>query len=622
MENVKETKEEKRAKKEARKQEREQRRQEKEQKKLAKLAAKQKKSQVVNRESDNEDADSVHRRRDSPSSAPYESSPTQQQPRRRKQIVAMDPNAIDPNLRDAEGTVQNQINGQHAPTASMQNRLSPDMEYSNMLPLIQAAEQAQRIARSSAMQPNEYYAQAEQEPTSPAVPSQQHSSQYNLSQQSPEKPVKKRGRPKKVRNDTVEAVAPATGGQREGSVDSVLGPTIRDAPTDTMTNGADLGTSKKTKKRRRKADAVEGEAGAEEADADGQPSKKIRKLPPVVDETGLTEKDNRKPSAGPLTKLEWRLLDATMEQFKMHHGMDQHSVNELVQNTTRAQSPIVKDLWKEMYGTLEHRQHVAVMRACRRRYNNYEARGKWTDEEDDMLRKAYADSPGKWVKIGGVLGRMPEDCRDRWRNYLSCGDQRRIDDWTTREELDLRKYVSDLAEALKQDAKNKAKEEGHAFRERDWESEVNFNNISEKMGFTRSRLQCYTHWKVMNNRDPSIHGSVRTSEGASNRQGRALANFKKMLPGDKYQILQFIQSSPARDFEEVPWKQIARENPTNRWTTRDRKEAFHKMRADHAMGKCAKRSFSNSSGTSLPGPLEDSSSQNSLQPHMSLKHQT
>ena len=113
----------------------------------------------------------------------------------------------------------------------------------------------------------------------------------------------------------------------------------------------------------------------------------------------------------------------------------------------------------------------------------------------------------------------------------------------------------------------------------------------------------------MNNRDPSIHGSVRKSEGASNRQGRALANFKKMLPGDKYQILRFIADSSAQEDEEIPWKQIARENPNNRWSTRDRKEAFIKMKADLASGHTELRpaldALLNHFRTAFPNQLDD-----------------
>lgn len=496
----------------------------------------------------------------------------------------MDPDyAIDPSLRDLVPIVhttpaptKQKRKARKAPVASMRSTIMQDPEYNNMLPLVQAAEQAEQPMTLSESLPGQLYAPA----PSNNLPG------MNIDQQGKDgKKGKKRGRPKKKPDPDTEAASQA-GAQQQLSVDGGAEP--RKDGLDASSGNADGATdstpkAKKQKRRKREA-PLDGDEG-DNADA-GEPPKKRRKSEIVVDETGLTEKERELRESGPLSKLEWRKVDEVVEQYKTEHKLEQTKLNELVQSTKRAQGDEIKDLWTRLYEALPIRTHVAVMRACRRRFNNFDARGKWSTEDDDMLRQAYADSPGRWVKIGGVLGRMPEDCRDRWRNYLSCGDQRRIDDWTSKEETLLRASVHDCAEALKQDAKAKAKGEGHAFRDQDWESQVNFNVVSEKMDFTRSRLQCYTHWRVMQNRDPSITGSVRKSEGgASNRQGRALANFKKMKPGDKYEILSHIADSQAKEDEEIPWKQIARENRESRWTTRDRKEAFIKLKSELAGDK-------------------------------------
>ena len=39
--------------------------------------------------------------------------------------------------------------------------------------------------------------------------------------------------------------------------------------------------------------------------------------------------------------------------------------------------------------------------------------GKWSKEEDDLLRELVTDRGPQWKDIGVVLGRLPEGCRDR-----------------------------------------------------------------------------------------------------------------------------------------------------------------------------------------------------------------
>lgn len=51
----------------------------------------------------------------------------------------------------------------------------------------------------------------------------------------------------------------------------------------------------------------------------------------------------------------------------------------------------------------------------RRKYHIFEQRGKWTSEEEQELAKLCAEKEGQWAEIGKTLGRMPEDCRDRWK---------------------------------------------------------------------------------------------------------------------------------------------------------------------------------------------------------------
>ena len=39
--------------------------------------------------------------------------------------------------------------------------------------------------------------------------------------------------------------------------------------------------------------------------------------------------------------------------------------------------------------------------------------GKWSKEEDELLRELVTDRGPQWKDFGIILGRLPEGCRDR-----------------------------------------------------------------------------------------------------------------------------------------------------------------------------------------------------------------
>ena len=58
-------------------------------------------------------------------------------------------------------------------------------------------------------------------------------------------------------------------------------------------------------------------------------------------------------------------------------------------------------------------QTEASSKYVQEKFHNFEARGTWTEEQDEELQRAYAEHPGKWKLIGETLNRFPEDARDR-----------------------------------------------------------------------------------------------------------------------------------------------------------------------------------------------------------------
>ena len=295
------------------------------------------------------------------------------------------------------------------------------------------------------------------------------------------------------------------------------------------------------------------------------------------------------PSSGAFVREEEQEIDKFANNFREAHDLSPGDFNNIVQDKDRGAGALIKDFWKDAYTILPNRNAKAMQRHLRRRFHNFESRGKWTAQEDRELAEEHEKHPGKWTVIGDALGRMPEDCRDRWRNYGSCGAKRNIAGWTEKEELHLSEAVAECKQEIYDQQKNNSRERGFAFKEdQDWESKINFNAVSAKMGHSRSRLQCLQHWKKMNARDQLAQQKARSKgRSAQNsdhkptwRGEQSLKRYEKMLVGDKIDLLYEILNSDTFSEDRIPWSLITQRSQDSRWTTADRKVAWENMKQD------------------------------------------
>ena len=67
--------------------------------------------------------------------------------------------------------------------------------------------------------------------------------------------------------------------------------------------------------------------------------------------------------------------------------------------------------------------------------------GKWSQDEDDQLRQLVGEKGSKWAEISRSLNRLPEGCRDRWRE-LKLGDAKLTGRWSKEETERLRTLVN------------------------------------------------------------------------------------------------------------------------------------------------------------------------------------
>ena len=212
------------------------------------------------------------------------------------------------------------------------------------------------------------------------------------------------------------------------------------------------------------------------------------------------------------------------------------------------------NFWESLVRVLPYRSRASVYKHVRRIYHVFDVRAKWTEEDDALLKKLALTHEGKWKQIGEAMGRMPEDCRDRWRNYVKCGDNRTSNQWSQDEENALKQIVTDMF----QQSGNKEY------------ASINWTVVSERMNGTRSRIQCRYKWNKLVKRETALRATYMNSD-------------------TKLWMLRKLQSSGWDSVDSVDWTEVARlhreENVKQdengyQWDAPDFKASFEKMRSE------------------------------------------
>jgi hypothetical protein len=299
------------------------------------------------------------------------------------------------------------------------------------------------------------------------------------------------------------------------------------------------------------------------------------------------------PEQGPFTPVECDLIESHMVDFCRHHELSRDQLIGMIQASSREMSKVYVDLATEV---LPHRNRRAVQRYCRRHYNNFQ-RGRWTEEQDELLRTAYAETPNKWVKIGERVGRMPEDCRDRWRNHVSL-DQRHTDVWTKDEEQRLATAVSECLRAVQ------ATMETALTRELE-DDYIAWNVVVQKMNGSRNRLQCSMKWRKIKARvireetaqrereaaiargeivrdEEELYDDGMTSPHTTTRwKAEASRRFDEMTVGDMLDVTRetlYGAQMGAFSSKNTFWAVVTRLHGGSPWTTADRKVVYKKLK--------------------------------------------
>jgi hypothetical protein len=316
--------------------------------------------------------------------------------------------------------------------------------------------------------------------------------------------------------------------------------------------------------------------------------RKLRRTADLANDDGLRPK-------GPFTPTELTLLQNAVEQYRSANALTQWEVRDLIQDSERSHSVTTGPLWRHICSALSHRQKAAIQKVARRKFHNYAKRGQWTPDEDEQLRLAFKHFGRKWKDIGRSINRFPEDCRDRYRNYISCGPDQKKDIWNAAETRQFKQIVEGLLVELRSDISRTAKKlklaESAVPNDPAVESLIDWNVVSERMGKRRSRLQCRNKWEKLQEakvRDMAIEQAHQ--EASQNARGtdsprylQAKANAGHMLPGDKFLIIRFIRdslTSERRKYEhEIPWQLMQKATEDDcMWTLPERKICLREMK--------------------------------------------
>ncbi|KAK5764617.1 hypothetical protein LTS12_005117 [Elasticomyces elasticus] len=291
------------------------------------------------------------------------------------------------------------------------------------------------------------------------------------------------------------------------------------------------------------------------------------------------------PSLGAFTNEEKAATDAVLEHYCQLYHLDSDEQRSNMIDWKKL-DPELKDY---LNGCLPNRKKVAVRKFCQRRYIS-KTEGAWTAEEDGLLLEWHTVYGAKWAEIADhVHGRMPGQCRDRYRNHLQHGDKAQTGAWSQDEESVLVKVVAESIEQIRQANIDNG---GLVNEAEDLEKLVPWNVVSDKMGGTRTRKKCLEKWHNLMRRNPSLLNTLADADPPaptatalkfdpqSKKQRLAAKRFEAFQNGDIHDVLCEIHTAITNHTktyadETTLWSLISQANKDSRFDAPLRRLAYH-----------------------------------------------
>lgn len=315
-------------------------------------------------------------------------------------------------------------------------------------------------------------------------------------------------------------------------------------------------------------------------------------------------------SGGQFTEEEYNTVLAFRDEWCTENGKTHHQFADKIHANAR-NDPKLGQFWTLIQNLLPYRKRQPLQKFCRRKFHNFDKRGAWTKEDDDILKQAVAEKGRSWKAVGELCDRMAEDVRDRWRNYHQNSSNRNHEAWTEGEVKALVRAVGEVIWLqLEEHRRQFLAANGYhdALPDTELGDElleklILWQAVSDRMDGQRGRLQCSYKWKALKTAKPDA--LAETLRGAKKRMERlqavdvrveaARARVRtRMLPGDRYDFLTALQRCGATTEYEIQWTTLGAGAPwRQKWKLIDVRAMWDVMRSEPTAVAVAAAGFLN-----------------------------
>ncbi|KAK2779462.1 RNA polymerase I enhancer binding protein [Emmonsiellopsis sp. PD_33] len=248
--------------------------------------------------------------------------------------------------------------------------------------------------------------------------------------------------------------------------------------------------------------AVEGPSAPEPQQPEGSQTATPVATTPTAQQSKKATKP-RKPKAvagvsGRYSAAEVAAVEEFKTKFCEEHRCSGDDFGKMVQAPQSGPFPCPvtgPEFWAGIYAVVPGRRPRDVQRYMRSRYAATSQKPRiWTREQDDELAVLHATHGSDFAKIARILGRTRDDVNTRFRKHVQYRDTKKTGPWSGEECVDLEAAVLKWRD-------EQIAEPSTASLSRDIyqvdPNDILWTRVSEILGFTRTREQCSSKWKVL-----------------------------------------------------------------------------------------------------------------------------
>lgn len=147
--------------------------------------------------------------------------------------------------------------------------------------------------------------------------------------------------------------------------------------------------------------------------------------------------------SGPYSQAERDILVEAVKAYARTHGLESEDHSWLFAERGKRTQAEHRGAFKVIASALPDRTTKSVWSFLFRIFHPGNYRGKWTQEEDQKLMRMSAEAPGDWKSMGAALGRMPQACKDRFKE-IKLGNAKHSGMWQQHEVEKLEASVKEI----------------------------------------------------------------------------------------------------------------------------------------------------------------------------------